>query len=69
MSYVVLQKCHTEKSTLMDKLDQALQDMNIAVQERNLVVQEGNALAMQAQHEYERAERYAVTFCSLKVCL
>ena len=41
----------------MDQVEQALQERNLAVQERNLVIQERNALALQAQQEYERAER------------
>lgn len=53
-----LQKCHAEKAAFMDQVEQALQERNLAVQERNLVIQERNALALQAQQEYERAERF-----------
>lgn len=53
-----LQKCHQEKLVLTTQLERALQERNMVVKDTNLVIQERNALALQAQQEYERAERY-----------
>lgn len=52
-----LQKCRAEKEALTTQLEQVIQERNHAVVERNHVVQERNSLAIQAQQEYERAER------------
>ena len=62
-----LQKCHAEKAAFMDQLEQALQERNVAVQERNLMIQERNALALQAQQEYERAERCVMCKCTISL--
>lgn len=53
-----LQKCRAEKEALTTQLEQVIQERNHAVVERNHVVQERNSLAIQAQQEYERAERW-----------
>lgn len=53
-----LQKVYAEKAALIDQLESILQERNTAAEERNLVIQERNALALQAQQEFERAERY-----------
>ena len=52
-----LQRCHQETLVLTTQLERALQERNTAVKDTNLVIQERNALALQAQQEYERAER------------
>ncbi len=57
-----LQKCHAEKVVLTDQLEHSLKERNVAVQERNQLIRERNELAMQAQEEYERAERLAYNY-------
>lgn len=54
-----LQRAQSERLLLTNKLELALQERNRCVKERNDVIQERNALALQAQQEYERAERSA----------
>ena len=53
-----LQKVYTENATLTEQLERSLQERNIATEERNAVIKERNAYALQAQQEFERAERY-----------
>ena len=53
-----LQKKQAEKDALAIQLEQAIQERNTAIIERNHIVQERNSLAVQAQQEYERAERF-----------
>lgn len=55
-----LAKVRAEKKSLVDQLEQTLQERNHAVQERNTLIQERNALALQCQQEFERAEKYRV---------
>ena len=52
-----LQKACTENAALMEKLESTLQERNIAAEELNEMVKERNAFALQAQQEFERAER------------
>lgn len=52
-----LQKVYAEKATLTEQLECSLQERNIATEERNSVIKERNAFALQAQQEFERAER------------
>ena len=54
-----LQKILAKNASLMEQLECALQERNIAIEEQNAVIQERNAYALQAQQEFERAERYA----------
>ncbi len=56
-----LHRSQSEILVLTDQLETALQERNICVRERNAVIQERNCLALQAQQEYERAERSVVT--------
>lgn len=56
-----LQKAYSENTALTEKLECTLQERNIAAQERNEMVKERNAFALQAQQEFERAERYSCT--------
>ena len=42
---------------MMEKLESTLQERNIAAEELNEMVKERNAFALQAQQEFERAER------------
>ena len=53
-----LQNLYTENATLTDHLERVFQGRNIAVEERNGVIKERNAFSLQAQQEFERAERY-----------
>ena len=53
-----LQKKQAERDALAIQLEQAIQERNTAIIERNHIVQERNSLAVQAQQEYERAERF-----------
>ena len=52
-----LQKLYSESAALTDQLDRVLQERNIAVEERNELIKERNAFSLQAQQEFERAER------------
>ena len=52
-----LTKCHAENSALTEKLEQLLHERNAAIQDRNQIIHERNSYALQAQQEYERAER------------
>ena len=58
-----LHRSQAEKLVLTDQLEAALQDRNKCVRERNDVIQERNSLALQAQQEYERAERSVLIPC------
>ena len=63
-----MQKLHTEKVSLTDQLEHALQERNVAVQERNCVIQDRNTLVLQMQQEYERAERQGTVILSCGLC-
>lgn len=64
-----LQRCHQEKLVLTHQVERALQERESAVKDRNLFIRERNALALQAQQEYERAERYnACTYSVQLAC-
>ena len=52
-----LQKLYTENSALTDQLEHVLQERSIAIEERNALIKERNAFSLQAQQEFERAER------------
>ena len=52
-----LQNLYSENRALTDQLDHVLQERNIAVEERNELIKERNAYSLQAQQEFERAER------------
>lgn len=52
-----LQKLYSENAALTDQLDCVLQERNTAVEERNKLIKERNAFSLQAQQEFERAER------------
>ena len=52
-----LQKLYSENAALTDQLECVLQERNIAVEERNELIKERNAFSLQAQQEFERAER------------
>ena len=52
-----LQKCYAKNEALKTQLEQVIMERNHAVSEMNQVVRERNNLAIQAQQEYERAER------------
>lgn len=54
---IEIHKCHAEKVVLTEQLEQAFKERNLVVQERNQLIHERNALALQAQQEFERAER------------
>ena len=53
-----LQNLYAENAILTDQLERVFQERNITVEERNEVIKERNAFSLQAQQEFERAERY-----------
>ena len=55
-----LQKAYTENSVVTERLQCIIQERNVIAEERNHLIKERNAFALQAQQEYERAERYAI---------
>ena len=52
-----LKKARAENKSLLDQLEQTMQERNRAIQERNVLIVERNTLALQSQQEFERAER------------
>ena len=57
----LLQKSHAEHAAMTETLEHIIQERNTIAEERNQVLQERNAFALQAQQEYERAERYELS--------
>ena len=53
-----LRRHEAEKTALEHKLEEMMADQNVAILERNCAVQERNVLAVQAQQEFDRAEKF-----------